>query len=415
MQVLRISNTEVNSLKQLTNVKNLKKIYCDNTGIAREETIQFMRDNPGTLVIFVSDELFLGWKELEEPWKEVLNSLVEISDDPSKEELHTILKIEDLDISDNTRISTLRPIRSLFNLKRLNVSSMAVRDFYFIGEAIELEWLNISNNPIDSIAYLNHLKRLQELHIVGTKVSLLTPLGDLQKLNFVYADSSKVDDKAAYQLRELNPNCVVIYKTDELVKWWKDLPDSWKTFFTDEYALSSPPETEELHKLIFLDSVSIKNNTQIKDLSPVSAIKGLKYLSFTGTQVNSLDPLIGLKRLEVLKCSQSPVNNLTPLSSLSKLQIIDIENTAVSDLTPLATLAELKQLNCSGTQMKSLKPLSELTALEVIKLNNTGIKSLKPFQSLTNLKKVECYNTKLSAKTVDQFKQSNPNCEVVYY
>ena len=415
LQVLRISNTEVNSLKQLTNVENLKKIYCDNTGIAREETIQFMRDNPGTLVIFASDELFLGWKELEEPWKEVINTYTEISDDPSKEELHTILKIEDLDISGNKQISTLRPIRSLFNLKRLNVSSMSVRDFYFIGEAIELEWLNMSNNPIDSIAYLNDLKRLQELKIEHTNITSLEPLGALQKLNFVYADSSKVDEKAAYQLRDLNPNCVVIFKTNELVNWWEDLPDSWKALFTDEYELNSPPISEELHSLIFLDSLSIMNNTQIKDLSPVSTIKELKNLSFLGTQINALDPLAGLKKLEVLHCSQSPVNNLAPLSGLAQLHTIDIENTAVTDLSPLTTLVELKQLNCSGTQIKSLKPLSSLVNLEVVKLNNTAIKSLKPFQSLINLKKVECYNTRISAKTVEQFKKSNPNCEVVYY
>ena len=415
LQVLRISNTEVNSLKQLTNVENLKKIYCDNTGIAREETIQFMRDNPGTLVIFASDELFLGWKELEEPWKEVINTYTEISDDPSKEELHTILKIEDLDISGNKQISTLRPIRSLFNLKRLNVSSMSVRDFYFIGEAIELEWLNMSNNPIDSIAYLNDLKRLQELKIEHTNITSLEPLGALQKLNFVYADSSKVDEKAAYQLRDLNPNCVVIFKTNELVNWWEDLPDSWKALFTDEYKLNSPPISEELHSLIFLDSLSIMNNTQIKDLSPVSIIKELKNLSFLGTQINALDPLAGLTKLEVLHCSQSPVNNLAPLSGLAQLHTIDIENTAVTDLSPLTTLVELKQLNCSGTQIKSLKPLSSLANLEVVKLNNTAIKSLKPFQSLINLKKVECYNTRISAKTVEQFKKSNPNCEVVYY
>lgn len=415
LQVLRISNTEVNSLEQLTNVENLKKLYCDNTAVPNEKIIQFIRNNPGMLVIFESEVLSLGWKELEEPWKEVIKSLTEISDNPTKEELATVLKIEDLNLSGNTAISTLRPIRVLYNLQRLNVSSMKVRDFYFTGEAIELEWLDMSDNPIDSIAYLSDLKQLQELHIENTKISSLTSLGDLQKLNFVYADSSKVNDKEAYQLRKLNPNCVVIFKTKELTKWWKGLPDGWKTFFKDKYTLKSPPDTEELHSLIFLDSITIKNNTQLRNLSPLQEIKGLNNLSFTGTQISDLKPLIGLKKLEVIKCSQSPVNDLTPLGGLSQLKIIDIENTAVTDLAPLETLVELKQLNCSGTQIKSLKPLSELTNLEVIKLNNTGIKSLKPFKSLTNLKKVECYNTKLSEKTVEQFKESNPNCEVVYY
>ncbi|RLC22847.1 MAG: hypothetical protein DRH21_07845 [Deltaproteobacteria bacterium] len=415
IQILRISNTEVNSLKELTNVEGLKKIYCDNTGIAREEIIEFMRDNPGTLVIFVSEELMLGWKELEQPWKDVIQSITGIGDDPTKEELHTVLKIEELDLSGNTEISTLRPVRAIYNLKRLNVSSMAVKDFYFIGEAIKLEWLDVSNNPIDSISYLGNLKQLKELKIEHTNITSLESLGSLQKLNFVYADSSEIDEKAAYQLRDLNPNCVVVFNTNELDNWWKELPESWKAFFTEAYTLQSPPNTEELHTLIFQDSILIKNNSQIKDLNPVSNIKGLKKLTFVGTQISLLDPIVGLKNLIELYCSQSPVNNLVPLAGLTNLNTLDIENTAVTDISSLEMLTNLQQLNCSGTQIKSLKPISALTTLEVIKLNNTAIKSLKPLQALTNLKSIECYNTRISAKNVEQFKKSNPNCEVVYY
>ena len=256
---------------------------------------------------------------------------------------------------------------------------------------------------------------MNEINIEYTEINSLIAIGDLQKLNFVYADSSRVNDKAAYELRDLNPGCVVIFKTSELTAWWNDLPDSWKSFFKDTYTLESPPNTEELHSLIFQDSIMIKDNSEIKDLNPVSMIKGLKKLIFMGTQINSLQPLVELKELEMLHCSQSPINDLTTISGLTTLNSIDIENTAVTDLTPLIPLSELKQLNCSGTQIKSLKPLSGLTNLEVVKLNNTAIKSLKPFQSLSNLKRIECYNTKVSEKNIEQFKKSNPNCEVVYY
>ena len=66
-------------------------------------------------------------------------------------------------------------------------------------------------------------------------------------------------------------------------------------------------------------------------------------------------------------------------------------------------------------QIKSLKPLSELINLEVVKLNNTGIKTLKSLLNLTNLKTVECYNTKITAKTIEKFKASKPDVEVIYY
>lgn len=415
LEVLRISNTDISSLQPLDDLENLKKIYCDNTEIKEEETIQFMRDHPGCLVIFESEELLTGWKKMDEAWKEIVRNNAVISEPPTKEELHSFLKIKELNISGNEKIDNLSPIRKLFNLKALNISSVKATDFSPVGDAIELEDVNISNTSVKNLEFACNLYNLKEINIENTSVNSLEPLKELKNLKIVYADNSGIGDKVAFQFMRSNPDCLVVYKSDDLQSWWKSLPASWKDFFSGQFKVDSPPTKEQLHRILFLDSLSIINNNQIENLDPLIMLQGLITIQFSGTQVNDLQPLSQLGKLKAVQCTQNPISDLEPLISLSELENLNIENTPVSDLKPLASLQSIKVLNCSGTQIKSLKPLANLIKLEHIELNNTAIKSLKPLLDLHRLKTVKCYNTKMSVKNVDKFKAAKPHCEVVYY
>jgi Leucine-rich repeat (LRR) protein len=415
LEVLRISNTGVTSLEELKEVKSLKRIYCDNTGIPKEEAIQFMRDHPECLVIFESEDLFLGWKGLENPWKEIAGKNTQISEQPTQEELHQVLTIAKLDISGNKEITTLDPVKRLFNLTVLNVSSILVKDFTPIAEAMVLEDLNISDNAINSIDFLKNARHLHTLNIENTQVASLTPVEKLTGLRYIYADNTPIDDASAFQFQKNNNGCIVVYKTKDLEAWWKSLPVAWKNLFSGQFKIDSPPTREQLHTILFLDSLTITDNNPIVDLSPIGMIKGLKTLSINGTQVNSLQPLASLTDLEVLKCNQNPVSDLTPISGLSKLLILDIENTPVAKLDPVIKMPDLKSLNASGTQIKSIDPVKSLMKLEDLKINNTSIKSLKPLLELPKLKSLECYNTSVSSKNVEKFKEAKSRVKVVYY
>jgi hypothetical protein len=415
LEVLRISSTSVGSLDAIKDMKSLKRIYCDNTGIPKSEAIQFMRDHPECLVIFESEDLFNGWKNLENPWKDIVRKNAQISEPPTQEELHQILTIDKLDISGNKEITTLNPVKRLFNLKILNVSSTNIKDFAPISDVLEIEELNVSDNAIQSIDFLSNSSRLRILNIENTSVESLSPLEKITGLKFIYADNTGINDAKAFQFRKNNNGCILVYKTKDLEAWWKALPVSWKNLFSGNFKIDSPPTKEQLHQILFLDSLTIRDNNQIDDLSPLSMLKGLKILSITGSQVSSLQPIALLTDLEVIQCNQSPVIDLTPLSGLSNLNKLDIGNTPVEKLDPIGSLLNLVSLNASGTQIKSIDAVEGLMKLEEIKLNNTTIKSLKPLLALSKLKSVECYNTKISSKTVDKFKEAKPGCKVVYY
>ncbi len=415
LTILHISQTGVSSLEPMNGHENLTRVYCDDTQIKKANTITFMKENPGCLVIFESEELFNNWANMEQAWKDVIVKYANLTEEPTREDLHALIKLENVTVAGNKDITTLKPIRRLFNLKILDISSTNVTDFENISESIGLEDLNVSNTSVENLEFAKNMGNLGKLDISQTKVSDLSPLDAISSLQLILADSSGIDDKSAFAYHTENPSCTIVYKTEELLTWWNALPGPWQDVFSGKYKIDSPPSPVQLHTLLFTDSLDLSTSDGIGDLEPLTMIIGLKKLNFKSNKVVDLQPLTRLKHLEVLECAQNPVSDLVPLSSLGKLYFLDISNTAVEDLKAVSTLGNLKTLKCSGTKIKSLKVLESLVDLEEVEINNTLVKSLKPLQSLPNLKSIKCFNSKISPKNIEKFKKANPDCEVIYY
>jgi hypothetical protein len=403
----------------MTELPELKRIYWDgdealSTGQKKTAAIGFMKENPGTLVIFESDELIKGWNRLEAPWKDKLKGLTGLGDAPTKEELHGLLKIEEIDM-ENTGITTLNPVRQLYNLRSLNISGVKVDDYSQLSDALEIEELNVSGTSIKGLEVLKSLDKLEILHIENTEVSSLSPLEGKIHLKFVYADGSNITDQGAFKFTAITPACIVIFKSEEMVQWWNELPDAWKDYFSASFKLNSPPSTEQLHGILFLNQLEIADRSGIKSLEPIKIMQGLKTLRLKSLQVSDLAVLSSLVNLEQLECTQMPLSDLSPLAGLEKITELNIENTTVSDLKSIEGLDNIRKLKISGTQVKSLKSIASFVNLEEIELNNTPVKSIKQLLPFARLKSVECYNTKISAKTIESFKEDKPGCNVVYY
>jgi len=421
LEVLKISYTGIETLQPLNELPNLKRIYWDSNGAFRvdkenkkEEAITYMNNHPGSLVIFESEELLNSWAGLEEPWRQMAGNAVGLSENPTKEELHALLQLEEIRI-DSTPITTLNPVARLYSLKRLSIPGLHVIDFSPIGEAIELEYLDLSNSSVKSLDFAVSLKNLKELNVEGTSIYDLSPLDHLKELKYVYADNSRINDAKALYFRDNNPVCMLIYKTDELMAWWKSLPDAWKSFFTSAFALDSPPAKEQLHRLFYLEKLEIESNVEIRSFEPIKQLIHLKIIKLSELTMGDLQYITYFEDLQELHCTQMPVTDLSFVSTLGKLEVLNLENTPVSDLNPIYALNEMRRLNVSGTQVKSLKPVAGLSKLKTIELNNTQVKNIRPLFSLASIQSVSCFNTRISSKSIEKFKEQKPDCKVVYY
>ncbi len=142
--------------------------------------------------------------------------------------------------------------------------------------------------------------------------------------------------------------------------------------------------------------------TLVKDLSPLKGMP-LNYLHIGGTSVFDLSPLKDMK-LTKLDCPGAPVSDLTPLKGMPltylncggtrvsdltplmgmPLNRLDIRDSPVSDLSPLKDVKLLKELWCSRAQVSDLSPINDMK-LTVLQCEGTQVSDLAPLQEMSSL------------------------------
>ena len=422
LHYLFIDNTLVDDLEPLNGLPELNKIYCDNTRITRTKANSFMEQNANVLVVYESSDLMNWWNNIPEAWKDLVRPKIKNENQPTKEELHQITRVKKIDISENQSINTLEPLANLVMLNELNCQGAAITDLTPIRNLTDLAKLNFSNTKVNDISPLANLTKLVELRFDETEVSSIEPILRLDELKWIYCDGTPVDQRQIIGFMKEHPECLVVYQTRELERWWAGLPEVWKLLAEKFIKTDQKLSREQLQQLANLRKIDLSEfpemadqSLKIESLESIQKLIFLQELRFTNTRVTSLEPLRGLNTLEILVCPNNPIATLDPLSETRNLQVLDIQNTPVKNLEFLSTLDQLKKLNCSGTQIKSLKGIELIQSLETLDCYNTGIKSLSQVESLENLKLLRCYNTKIPLRKIENFKALKPNVEVVFY
>lgn len=418
LREIHICRTLIANLVPLASLPELKLVYCNHTLVSPEDIVEFILSNQGMLVVYQSENLHSWWEKLDSDWKNLFNTIRQMGENPSTEELHTLARMKELDLSGKSFVVSLQPLGELIFIEKLNMPDLPVSDLKILENLQQLQQLNISGCPVSSLEPLKKLQKIRELNIEKTKISTLEGLLKNKSIRMIYADQTAINDSIAFLFRSTHPQCLVIYKTPALVNWWNGLTSVWHEIFyrsiTDPDK-KNPIKKEQLHSILFSDTLIISQMSQVNDLHPLIMIRNLHYLDFSGTQVTDLSPISHLTHLQTLKCTQNPLIDLGPLATLHNLVSIDITNTSVFELDQLKDLINLKELKCSGTKIKNLKAISGLFSLERLEINNTDVKSLNPLDNLYNLKFLECYNTGVKEKMIQKFRETHPQCKVTHY
>ncbi|WPP51050.1 leucine-rich repeat domain-containing protein [Catalinimonas niigatensis] len=195
LRALNIDKTKVNSLLPLSEVNSMEHLSCEHTTLDEPSIMKFIREHPGCLVIYKSDELSLWWNEALSPaWKDAIRNQMSISGIPSKDQLHQIAFIEKLVISDNREIWDLSPISELVNLKDLELTNTAVSDLSPLSQMISLEKLVCARNPIKSLEPIGKLTNLKYLDFQDTPLEDLKPIRNLIELETLKCSGTEVSN-----------------------------------------------------------------------------------------------------------------------------------------------------------------------------------------------------------------------------
>lgn len=413
LEVLYANYTFISDLTSLQKLPNLKRVYCDQTPVNKAIADRFMAENPNVLIIYDSKDLKAWWNSISPGWKRILSQTSKISLTPSKEELARVTSIDSISFSNDRTITTLEPIRKLLNLKVVLANNTAVVDLSPLQDLRDIRILDISDTDVRDLMPLSSLSKLSVLRADRSKIEKLDPVFNLKSLKEVYVDRTTLHDITALEFLEKNPECLIVYKTIHLDRWWKNLPAGWKEVFYAQMGSDTASTRENLHRLIEKETFQFQS-ARVRDLSPFSEFVRLRELHFSAAGITEIPPLETLRSLKSLHANSCPLQRIGFISELTELEDLDISDTPIDDLRGLEGLANLKSMNCAGTQVKKLDPLQPLHQLEFLDCSNTRVTKLDPVMYLS-LRTLKCFNTKVSSRKVETFRENNPECSVVYY
>ena len=321
---VNLSGTPVNDLMPLRNLNNLEILNISNTNIDSLQPLRYcllieqlrMKDTPITDLSMIP----------------------------------TFQALSILDIS-GTKVTSLNPLRDMTSITDLRINHTRIHNLGPLASLINLENLNISNTPIDNLDSLRNLTKLLSLYCDSTWVRSLAPLDKLAGLQRVYCNKSPVSQKELLNFMQKHPDASLVYATKDLTAWWNNMTPEWQNQFDFYIKLDNPPTTEQLHKLVLLDSINITGRPLITSLAPLSKLILLRNLQCPSTGITSLDPLKNLTNLEVINASITAIDSLQPLWGMENLEVININRTDVNDLSPLFGMKKLKYVYADKTKL----------------------------------------------------------------
>lgn len=321
---VNISGTPVSDLMPLRNLNNLQKLDLSNTLVTSLEPLRYCTQ---------LQELKMKGTDI---------------DDLSV--LPTFTALTSLDIS-GTNVTLLDQLSDLTGMKDLRLSHTGVKDLSPISNMRQMELLNISVTRVENLDALKNMSALKILLSDSTAVKSLVPLDNLTGLQKVYFDNSKITQSEALNFLKKHPGVSLVYKSAELARWWAGINTEWQNLFNFYLPISNPPTSEQLHKLVLLDSINITGRMSVTTLEPLRELILLRNLQCQNTGLSALDPLAGLTELKVVNASGTKVSNLAPLKGLLQLELLNLDNDPVVELDPLFGLDKLRMVYADNSQV----------------------------------------------------------------
>lgn len=415
LEIINITNTPVRNITALNGKVALVKVLADQTELSVGAADTYIRANPEVLLIHHVKDLETWWERLSEAWK---SALMEVNpritnDQPSIELLSETTGIEELNLV-GMGLQTLTPITRFVKLRQVDFSDNPIDDLLPLSEVGTLEELVGKNAMVQDLSALKGNDLLTRIDLEGNPVKTILDILALPELAYLNVNNSAIFTEEVPEILIQRPDLTLVYRVGELTDWWGSLDGNWKQELRKQNGLDEMPTNEELHRLTSTANL-VFDKTGIDDLNPIQAFVNLRKLVVFDAPLWDISPIKGMSLLKSLTLSQMPVSDFSAVSNLFQLEELDISNTGIEDLEYLSKLTQLKKLNLSGTNLKNLKGLESLVSLEELDVASTNLRSLKPLEGLQSLKKLSCFNTRLSSRSVDSFKESNPDCEVRYY
>ena len=304
----------------------------------------------------------------------------------------------------------------LATLFTFTASFEEIRNLTGLDLATNLRELDLSFNEVARLSPLADLTRLSELDVTFNQVSDLTPLQGLVGLRELWLTYNPTSDlvplRGLHQLELLS-----IGGPDHVVADVSPLAELTNLRFLNAVNLGIT-DLSLVSGLAQLSFLSVPDNP-VSDLSPLREMPNLRFVDVGGTEVRDLSPLsdhvlasldISRTRLTLQDVGALPrsrglsslrigglgIEDLSPVSEFRQLSMLSFDNNRVRDLSPLSDLFGLSFLSLKDNAVSDLGPLSSLAALTILDLTNNHVSDVAPLAGLPGLRLLNLSDNDLS-------------------
>ncbi|NFN56845.1 DUF5050 domain-containing protein [Clostridium botulinum] len=386
LQHLYLANNSIKDFSPISNLKNLQILYLShnyssNYDYAKDYYNNLKdRDFKLNVPIEFKDKVFeeLVRKEINKPSGYIYPNDLE--------------NIKELDFH-NAHIEKLNGIENMTALEKLNLSGTDIKDISLLKCLINLKEVNISNTSISDITALKNSIYIRYLNLNETNVTTLQVIEKFQYIERLYVSGTKINTVPQLSsLLELDlSNCNI-----------NDI--SFINY---------------LHNLTYLNVGKLKYKSNILgNISFVSSLEKLEYLSIANTDVVNIDVLknlINLRKLDITGCAQINTQVLNHVEIIGN-EIVNFGDKVLereirelinnySEPIYKRQLSSITKLELSGRGIVDLQGLESMENLTYLDLSNNEISNIDSIKKLVNLKKLVLHKNKIgSIKSIESLK-----------
>ena len=276
--------------------------------------------------------------------------------------------------------ATITP-EDLASLESLWASYREVQNLDGLEQAVNLKWLGLAGNEVDDLEPLSELAQLRTLDIRANAVVDLAPLSALPSLENLTLSDNPVTDLSPLSGLE---NCrhLFVDRTGVSYRDVQNLP-----YFGSLQSLGlGGLGVEDVSALAALPlrSLNLDGNV-VTDLSPLSGLSGLTFLSMADTRLTDIGQLADLVNLVVLNLGGNRFADVSALAAMTELRTLHLQDNGIDDIGPLAELVKLENLRLGGNRIAGVSALSAMTGLRWLYLQDNAIDDIDPLAELVKL------------------------------
>src|SRR5690554_2359265 len=194
-------------------------------------------------------------------------------------------------------------------------------------------------------------------------------------------------EKDSNELKIASIYTTKLSRDKELAEWWQALSYEWSTYFREKFGfMDDSLSIDQINTISDIDSLDLSGNRIIQDISPIHALRELKYIDISNTNIQDLSPISNVTFLSYLDISNTPTEDIQFIKYSDRLVYLDISGTKVSHIDELNNLGSLRHLKMIKTPILGFGVLNSFSQLETLDLEECGFNNLENISGLKNLK-----------------------------